>query len=157
MLSLKEEREWDRKTYMRVNWEWVEDSQLPSIGAKGTRTAKVVTELLKVLEDNNFKPSEVNELDSIIRYTTSLFKGHPIEPEPVNETWSQDVVGRVNVRDIVRVRRDAYLGSFATKHNGKRGRVVSVRNGLISVAYDGEGIETCPQHKPEYIEKLVIR
>lgn len=155
LLTIKEQKELDRKTYMRANWEWIEE-QLKSVGYSDTPNGEVVKHIIKVLEETDFKQENDEQADKVIAYALDLFKGHALEVV-TDEEWTTDLGGNLNVRDTVRVLRDAYTGIYATEHNGKRGRVVVMRNGYASVVYDGENIETPTQHAVKHLEKLVIK
>lgn len=87
---------------------------------------------------------------------TKLAQGHALAtPEEENETWVQLKPGNVVIRDAVRVKHNAYAGQVGEQHNGRRGRVVAIRNGDIIVRYEdgkqppGDGVH----HSPYALEK----
>lgn len=87
-----------------------------------------------------------------------LAQGHALIPvTEENETWVQLKPGNVVIRDVVRVRHDAYAGEVGQHHNGRRGRVVAIRHGDIIVRYEdgkqppGDGVH----HSPHALEKRV--
>lgn len=89
---------------------------------------------------------------------SSLAQGHSlITRSPTEEVWVPLKPGNVVIRDLVRVRNDAYKADTGRMHNGRRGAVVGIRYGDVIVRYDDgkqppfDGIH----HSPHALEKRV--
>lgn len=66
--------------------------------------------------------------------------------------WDEVSLGNnVLPGDTVRVKLDAYNGDYGTRHNGRTGELLEVRNGLCVVRYEDR---TEYQHQPAKLEVL---
>ena len=142
-------------TYLEVDWDWTQE-QLTKAGAKGTAVGKIVENLLDVLEVAEIKHANVKDLDKALEYTAALAKGHPIVVESDDEDWLDLRGGDLVVRDVVRIKPDAYTGINGTLLNGKRGRVTAMRNGKITVLLDGDPVELARGHDIDALQKLHV-
>ncbi len=142
-------------TYVEVDWDWVQD-QLKKSGSTGTPVGKTVERLLTVLEEGEYRQTQAHNIDKALGYTASLIKGHPIVVETDKESWTDLRGGDLVVRDIVRVKPDAYSGPAGVANNGKRGRVTAMRNGKITVLYDGDPVESARGHEIDVLQKLAV-
>ncbi len=141
---------------MKVNWEWVENDQLKKAGyGKETPGGKLVRDLLTVLEEAHLKKSWTEEAEKCVEYAITLYKGQPIVEESDDE-WTETFPGDISVRDIVRVKRDGYVGDNAHLYNGRKARVVGLRGGVVTVVYDDTPEEPAVMHNPTVLEKLVV-
>jgi hypothetical protein len=114
-----------------------------------------VERLLEVWYTQNHTPQTLQlTLDGF----TKLAQGHAlVAPADNNEQWVPLKPGNVVIRDLVRVKFDAYSGEAGQHHNNRRGRVVAIRHGDIIVKYDdgkqppGDGVH----HSPHALEKRI--
>lgn len=69
--------------------------------------------------------------------------------------WVQAKPGQIVVRDVVRVKADAYSGAEGQYHNGRIGRIVAIRSGDVHVFYEDDGPrpEMAVRHSPYSLEK----
>jgi hypothetical protein len=88
----------------------------------------------------------------------ALARGHALAPKGGHdERWAVVKPGGIVRGEQVRVRFDAYSGPAGEAHNGRRGRVVALRQGDVIVKYDdkrqppGDGVH----HSPFVLEKLL--
>jgi hypothetical protein len=136
--------------------EWIQN-QLREVGdihnAKGNMTLGIINAINK----RKFPGLAEDDLTLCMERALKLFLGHPIVETPLEDgrQWVEAVPGELSVRDRVRVKPDAYQGTVGTIHNGRVGRVVSMRNGSIRVVYDDADAEWSPGHDISLIEKLV--
>jgi hypothetical protein len=74
-----------------------------------------------------------------------------------NETWVAVKPGNIVIRDLVRVKFDAYRGEVGQHHNDRRGRVVGIRHGDVIVKYDDGKLPSSDgvHHSPFVLEKRV--
>jgi hypothetical protein len=114
----------------------------------------LVRKILHILEPV-IEPGDLEGLAATFGIVVSLFKGHTLDTEDDEEQWVNAVPGDISNRDRVRVRPDAYTGRLGVLHNGKIGRVATLRNGKAAVVYDGASIEVPPQHEISALQKLV--
>jgi hypothetical protein len=80
----------------------------------------------------------------------------PTKRVAVTHTWRPVMTRGVHTGDTVRVRHDAYEGEAAI-HNGRVGKVVALRNGVI-VAYEdtqGKSARMGVRHPPGKLELQV--
>ena len=151
--SIQERKEHDMAKYIRPDYDWV-DNQLSQVGSTEW-SAALVNELVTVLDNADFEHRQADEVKKYAEQAVSLYLGQPIYVPSDDENWADARPGELNVRDTVRVRVDAYTGDSGTKHNGKRGRVTAMRNGVANVAYDGETSELPAGHDIHLLQKLV--
>ena len=142
-------------TYVEVDWSWVND-QLKQVGEFDTAIGHTVKNLLDCLETEEFKVGELGDFDTAMNLTKSLFKGQPVVDDAETEKWLDLRGGDLSVRDTVRIKTDAYTGPSGIKNNGKRGRVTAMRNGKITVLYDGDAVEDAKSHDISALQKLDV-
>ena len=142
-------------TFMDIDRQWVED-QLKKNGTAGTIVGDIVIHLLDAIESAEVPRRHPEYLDKALDIAGKLAKGFPIVSETDSDSWTDLHGGDLNVRDIVRVRVDAYEGEFGVQNNGRRGRVVAMRNGKITVLYDGDHIDNAKGHEISVLQKLDV-
>lgn len=138
--------------YVQVDWKFV-DKQLKNSTLIEDEQL-LVRKLLHGLEQVGVKHDQLTNLKGVVGIAVSLLNSEAISSDDQNQ-WVDAVPGELVNRDRVRVRLDAYAGTTGVKHNGKTGRVVTLRNGKAAVVYDNESIETPPQHEISALQKLV--
>ena len=141
--------------YMDTDHEWVED-QLKKVGSHGTIVGNIVLHLLSAVEEAEVSRNHPEYLDKALDMVGKLAKGHPVFVESDQESWIDLRGGDLNVRDTVRVRVDAYDGQFGIQHNGRKGRVTAMRNGKITVLYEGDQVEDAKSHEIYNLQKLAV-
>ena len=143
----------------KVDMPWVKE-QLTN-----NRTKRVVGDhVLALLEkwedlkntDPDPKKNEAN-LSQIVEIFSKLALGHAIVKEDKNETWVPAQAGQIVVADEVRVKWNAFDGDQGKIHNGRRGKVVSIRYGDIIVkTTDGkEPMLDGFHYTPQQLEKRI--
>lgn len=95
---------------------------------------------------------------TVMNVATRLVSGHSIAPATAaGERWGPVIPGEYQVKDVVRVRSNAFDGDIGQQHNGKRGRVVASRNGFVMVVLDDSpSSEIQMRYKPEHLERLIV-
>ena len=138
---------------------WVKE-QLTNNRTKRIVGDSVLT-LLKTWEelkntDPDPKKNEAN-LSQIVELFSKLALGHAIVKEDKNETWVPAQAGQIVVSDEVRVKWNAFDGDQGKIHNGRRGKVVSIRYGDIIVkTTDGkEPVLDGFHYTPQQLEKRI--
>lgn len=94
-------------------------------------------------------------IEDFLKLFTELAQHHVIAPEAPEATWVLGKPGALTVRDVVRVRPDAYTGPAGTTHNGKVGVIVAIRSGDIHVHYDDATGANTVRHSPYALEKRI--
>lgn len=130
---------------MTTEREWAE-KQISTLSLS-TDQKSAVRNLLNVFwTARDVRRLSKGELESVITVFTSLSKGTAlVSDEKTDEVWMQAAPGRVHMRDIVRVRSNAYAGQDGINHNGRVGVVVGIRPDDIRVKYTDDG-----QYNPPY-------
>lgn len=97
------------------------------------------------------------DVDEVLRFTSALCKGFSVVEDPEDEVWVEAKPGSLVIRDIVRVKSDAYKGNAGIQHNGKVGVIVAMRYGKIRVRYDDAEPNSAPfiEHAHYALEKRV--
>ncbi len=143
----------------KVDMPWVKE-QLTN-----NRTKRVVGDhVIALLEkwedlkntDPDPKKNEAN-LSQIVEIFSKLALGHAIVKEDKNETWVSAQAGQIVIADEVRVKWNAFDGDMGKTHNGRRGKVVSIRYGDIIVkTTDGkEPMLDGFHYTPQQLEKRI--
>jgi hypothetical protein len=136
----------------KVDIDWVKN-QFSKINIhKGTGLA--VIELLKTWESLDIKKPEVAK--TVLAVFTELAQGHAIVPAD-NFTWTQARRGDIKVRDIVRVKADAFAGEAGHAHNGRTGVVIAIRSGdiIVDLTDEQEPEIKGAHYSPDLLEKRV--
>jgi len=137
----------------KVNLEWV-TNQFAKINIhKGTGLA--IIELLKTWETLDIKKPEVAK--TVLSVFTELAQGHAIVKED-NFVWVQARRGDIKVRDVVRVKADAYnIEDLSYTHNGRVGVVIAIRSGdiIVDITDEQEPELKGVHYAPESLEKRV--
>jgi hypothetical protein len=81
-------------------------------------------------------------LSQVIELFSKIALGHAIVKENKNENWVPAQAGALVVADDVRVKWNAFDGEKGKIHNGRRGKIVSIRYGDIIVKTT-DGKEPC--------------
>ena len=99
----------------------------------------------------------IANLSQIVELFSKLALGHAIVKENKNETWIPAQAGQIVVADEVRVKWNAFDGDMGKTHNGRRGKVVSIRYGDIIVkTTDGkEPMLDGFHYTPQQLEKRI--
>jgi hypothetical protein len=143
----------------KVDMPWVKE-QLTNNKTKRVVGDHVITLLEKWEELKNTDPDpQKNEanLSQIIELFGKLALGHAIILDTKNERWVPAQSGQIVVADEVRVKWNAFDGDMGKMHNGRRGKVVSIRYGDIIVkTTDGkEPVLEGFHYTPQQLEKRV--
>ena len=70
----------------------------------------------------------------------ALIRGAALQPaDQTGYRWAEAEPGQLVVRDVVRVRLDAYPDETGAFHNGRTGPIVAIRSGDVHVMYDDGG------------------
>jgi hypothetical protein len=136
----------------KVDIDWVK-TQFSKINIhKGTGLA--VIELLKSWESLDIKKTDVAK--TVLAVFTELAQGHAIVP-PDEFTWVQARRGDIKVRDIVRVKPNAFSDEAGYLHNGRTGVVIAIRSGdIIMDSTDEQEPEIKGAHyQPSLLQKRV--
>jgi hypothetical protein len=96
-------------------------------------------------------------LSQVIELFSKIALGHAIVKENKNENWVPAQAGSLVVADDVRVKWNAFDGEKGKIHNGRRGKIVSIRYGDIIVkTTDGkEPLLEGFHYTPQQLEKRV--
>jgi hypothetical protein len=96
-------------------------------------------------------------LSQVIELFSKIALGHAIVKENKNENWVPAQAGFLVVADEVRVKWNAFDGDKGKIHNGRRGKIVSIRYGDIIVkTTDGkEPVLEGFHYTPQQLEKRV--
>jgi hypothetical protein len=113
---------------MSTNFDWIRDQLSGASTPEGQASA--VLELL-TRWDAMEVPEEFRE--DTLKLFTDLAMGHTLYLPNPDEVWVDARAGDLVIRDIVRVKRDAFTGVLGTVHNGRVGVIVGVRYGDIVV------------------------
>lgn len=136
------------------NIEWIHQ-QLQTAGLMHKAEGNVILGIINAVNKRQFPGFTLEDLDECMGHALSLYKGHPIVDANDERQWAEAIPGELSVKDIVRVKLDAYQGKVGTVHNGRVGRVSAMRNGSIHVVYENADSEMAPGHDISVIEKLV--
>lgn len=141
---------------MTTEREWAE-KQISTLSLS-TDQKSAVRNLLNVFwTARDVRRLSKGELESVITVFTSLSKGTAlVSDEKTDEVWMQAAPGRVHMRDIVRVRSNAYAGQDGINHNGRVGVVVGIRPDDIRVKYTDDGLY-CPPYTSHRTQALEMR
>jgi hypothetical protein len=96
-------------------------------------------------------------LSQVIELFSKIALGHAIVKENKNENWIPAQAGSLVVADDVRVKWNAFDGEKGKIHNGRRGKIVSIRYGdIIMKTTDGkEPVLEGFHYTPQQLEKRV--
>ena len=96
-------------------------------------------------------------LSQVIELFSKIALGHAIVKENKNENWIPAQAGSLVVADDVRVKWNAFDGEKGMIHNGRRGKIVSIRYGdIIMKTTDGkEPMLEGYHYTPQQLEKRV--
>jgi hypothetical protein len=136
----------------KVDIDWVKN-QFSKINIhKGTGLA--VIELLNTWESLDIKKPEVAK--TVLAVFTELAQGHSIVPSD-NFTCVQARRGDIKVRDIIRVKADAFTGEAGHAHNGRTGVVIAIRSGdiIVDLTDEQEPEIKGAHYNPDLLEKRV--
>jgi hypothetical protein len=137
----------------KINLDWV-TNQFAKINIhKGTGLA--IIELLKAWEKLDIKKPETAK--TVLDVFHELAQGHAIVKDD-DFTWVQARRGDIKVRDVVRVKADAYnIEDIAYLHNGRIGVVIAIRSGdiIVDITDEQEPELKGVHYAPENLEKRV--
>lgn len=135
-----------------VNQEWVdkqfEQAKTPQNIQDNVRPLLTTWEFLDIPED---------ELEEVLTLFKDIALGHAIAAEQGPEVWRDTFRGDLVVRDIVRVKSDAFSGVAGTRHNGRVGVVIAIRNGdiIVRTTDDPEDVLDGVRYPPDLLQKLI--
>jgi hypothetical protein len=137
---------------MSTNFDWIRDQLSGASTPEGQASA--VLELL-TRWDAMEVPEEFRE--DTLKLFTDLAMGHTLYLPNPDEVWVDARAGDLVIRDIVRVKRDAFTGVLGTVHNGRVGVIVGVRYGDIVVRStdDKEPFLDGTRYSPFMLQKRV--
>jgi hypothetical protein len=110
----------------KIDHAWAQE-QLEKVGIDKDTWVKL-NELIETWNDQEFDDAKA---DAALEFFAELAQGHSLLPEESEEVWMEAIRGSVHTGDVVRVLHDAYEGRMGQYHNGRIGKVVGVRNGMI--------------------------
>ena len=135
-----------------TDWGWVSKQLAETQLDQQTKDA-VVYVLERLRKEDLTDDQERTALNAALK----LAAGHSIAESPQEERWGPVVPGYYAVKDVVRVKANAFDGDTGRKHNGLRGRVVASRNGLVIVTPDNApSSEVQYYYKPEHLERKLV-
>jgi hypothetical protein len=135
-----------------TEWGWVSKQLAGTELDEATRDAVVY-----VLETLRKQDLTDDQERAAMNAAVKLAAGHSIAVEKPNERWGPVVPGAYQIKDIVRVKSNAFEGDIGRKHNGKQGRVVASRNGFVMVVLDDSpSSEIQMRYKPEHLERKIV-
>lgn len=96
-------------------------------GARVKKTVgQAVLALLETWEGMEIPTGQISEVLDLFKEVAA---GHSLLPDKSEEVWIEAVRGFLHVGDIVRVRHNAFDGETGKYHNGRIGKVTTVRSG----------------------------
>lgn len=137
---------------MTLDAKWVEDQC--RLGELGPDVTFVVKKMIDALDSYTLpEPARQTASNAVAK----LVRGESIAVEKPDDRWGPVIPGAYSIGDKVRVKPDAYSELLpAQRHNGRRGRVTAVRNGLAIVLYDDSpSVDLQHQHSPEKLQRLL--
>ena len=135
-----------------TEWGWVATQLAGAQHDQATKDAVVF-----VLETLRKQDLTDEQEQAALHAARELAAGHSIAQEETKERWGPVIPGAYAVKDIVRVKSNAFDGDLGRRHNGKRGRVVASRNGLVMVVLDDSpSSEIQMRYKPEHLERKLV-
>jgi hypothetical protein len=138
---------------MKVNMDWVK-YQLGNLNVRMGNGNAIIHLLNAWKELPEFKREDAEQIANIFMH---LALEHSLVPPPKDEVYVQAERGALKVRDIVRVKNDAFAGELGMIHNGRPGVIVAIRSGDIIV--DLTDLENPPvksaHYQPENLLKRV--
>ena len=138
---------------MKVNMDWIK-YQLENAKVR-MGNGNAVIHLLKAWKE--LPDFSKQDREQIIYLFSNLALEHSLVEPPKDEVWVQAERGFLKVRDIVRVKNDAFDGDLGMIHNGRPGVIVAIRSGDIIV--DLTDLENPPiksaHYQPEHLLKRV--
>lgn len=135
-----------------TEWGWVSKQLAGTQLDEATKDA-VVYVLERLRKEDLTDDQERVALDIALK----LAAGHSIAESSKDERWGPVLPGDYQIKDIVRVKADAFDGELGQRHNGKLGRVVASRNGLVLVVLDGSpSSDIQMRYKPEHLERKLV-
>lgn len=135
-----------------TEWGWV-SKQLAGTQLDQQTKDAVVYVLERLRQEDLTDDQERATLNTALK----LAAGHSIAETPKDERWGPVVPGDYAVKDVVRVKANAFEGELGQRHNGKQGRVVASRNGLVMVVLDDSpSSEIQMRYKPEHLERKLV-
>lgn len=142
-----------------VDMNWVKE-QLTENKTKRVVGDTVITLLNTWSEIKSTDPDpdkNQTNLNQVIELFSKIALGHAIVKEKKNENWTPAQAGSLVVADEVRVKWNAFDGEKGKTHNGRRGKIVSIRYGDIIVkTTDGkEPVLEGFHYTPQQLEKKV--
>ncbi len=142
-----------------VDMNWVKE-QLTENKTKRVVGDTVIKLLNTWTEVKNTDPDPEKDqanLSQVIELFSKIALGHAIVKENKNENWVPAQAGSLVVADDVRVKWNAFDGEKGKIHNGRRGKIVSIRYGdIIMKTTDGkEPMLEGFHYTPQQLEKRV--
>lgn len=138
-----------------VNLDWVRQQMQEAKVKVGSGNM-----VLKLLEtwatDSKLSPKlakEAIEVFSKLALNEALSSGS----ESQDEVWVQAMPGFIVVGDEVRVKTNAFTDSSGAIHNGRRGKVVSIRYGdiIVNITDNKEPALNGVHYSPDRLEKRI--
>lgn len=142
-----------------VDMNWVKE-QLTENKTKrviGDTVIKLLNTWTEVKSTDPDPDKDQANLSQVIELFSKIALGHAIVKENKNENWTPAQAGFLVVADEVRVKWNAFDGEKGKIHNGRRGKIVSIRYGDIIVkTTDGkEPMLDGFHYTPQQLEKRV--
>jgi hypothetical protein len=132
------------------------DKQAADLRWLNKRLGQVFVTLVTEIRSENFNKVEAIALADAIRALAAT--GELSSDDVLTELWEPCQLGGFKIGDTVRVREDAYPEvAGGNTHNGKRGSIVAVRNGVLHIRYIGDkgtGMASTNAHRPEALQVL---
>lgn len=142
--------------YDEESYDWARE-QMKRLNVPKNHAA-LIERLLEVYWANPVsKELDPGTTEDMFKVFTELAQHHVLVGEAPEGTWVQAKPGALVIRDVVRVRADAYTGPAGIAHNGRVGQIVAIRSGDIHVKYDDEpDVSKIVRHSPFALEKRVL-
>jgi hypothetical protein len=140
-----------------MNWVKVQLTENKTKRVVGDTVIKLLNAWTEVKSTDPDPEKDQANLSQVIELFSKIALGHAIVKENKNENWTPAQSGQLVVADEVRVKWNAFDGEKGKIHNGRRGKIVSIRYGDIIVkTTDGkEPMLDGFHYTPQQLEKRV--
>jgi hypothetical protein len=142
-----------------VDMNWVKE-QLTENKTKrvvGDSVIKLLNTWTEIKSTDPDPSKDQANLSQVVELFSKIALGHAIVRENKNENWTPAQAGDLVVADEVRVKWNAFDGEKGKIHNGRRGKIVSIRYGdiIVKTTYGKEPMLDGFHYTPQQLEKRV--
>jgi hypothetical protein len=94
---------------------------------------RVATAVYQTLDtwNTNLGAIPATEVENTVDALRELLLHHSLLKPVSDEVWMEAYPGFIHAQDVIRVRHDAYDGELGEYHNGRVGKCLGVRSGMI--------------------------